>query len=206
MEDFDTIIGKLFPLLFSMMGPIGVIPTFAGLTAKMDPPTRNKVAWRATCLALAALTGAVVMGAGVLQGWGVAPSSLIIAAGLIMTLSVLKTMLSGGEHGSSGAHAPRRPEDIAVSPLAFPTMVSPHGLGVLIIFVAFFPSWEAKLAMLAVALLIMVMNLGAMRMAHWFMARVGMVPLIVLGTVFGVLQVALGIQIIASGLARSMAL
>jgi small neutral amino acid transporter SnatA (MarC family) len=78
MEDFDTIIGKLFPLLFSMMGPIGVIPTFAGLTAKMDPPTRNKVAWRATCLALAALTVAVVMGAGVLQGWGVAPSSLII--------------------------------------------------------------------------------------------------------------------------------
>jgi small neutral amino acid transporter SnatA (MarC family) len=32
-----------------------------------------------------------------------------------------------------------------------------------------------------------------------------MVPLRVLGAVFGVLQVALGIQIIASGLARSMA-
>jgi multiple antibiotic resistance protein len=166
MEDFDTIIGKLFPLLFSMMGPIGLIPMFAGLTAEMDQPARNKVAWHATSLSLAALTVAAVMGAGVLQGWGVAPSSLIIAAGLIMTLSVLKTMLFGGERGSPGAHDPTPPEDIAVSPLAFPTMVSPHGVGVLIIFVAFFPSWETKLAMLAVALLIMVMNLGAMRMAH----------------------------------------
>jgi multiple antibiotic resistance protein len=38
-----------------------------------------------------------------------------------------------------------------------------------------------------------------MRNAQWFMAKVGMTPLLVLGAVFGVLQVALGIEMMANG-------
>ncbi len=49
----------------------------------------------------------------------------------------------------------------------------------------------------------MTVNLGAMLIAHWFMRVVGMAPLVVLGAVFGVLQVALGVEMIFSGLSRS---
>lgn len=42
---------KLFPLLFNMMGPIGVIPLFAALTAGLDQPTRNAMALRASPVA-----------------------------------------------------------------------------------------------------------------------------------------------------------
>jgi multiple antibiotic resistance protein len=200
--DIGEMVAKLFPLLFNLMGPIALIPIFAALTARMDRPVRNAVALRATVLSLAALAVAVFLGAAVLQGWGVRKGSLIFAAGVILTFSVLKSMFFGGGAGNPGASGAQTPRDLAVSPMAFPTMVSPQAVGVLIIFVAFFPAMDARLAIFTMIAAMMVINLGAMRIAHWFMAKVGMVPLLVLGAVFGVLQVALGIEMIADGVAQ----
>ena len=73
-------------------------------------------------------------------------------------------------------------------------------MAVLIIFLTYFPALETRLAILAVAVVIMGLNFGAMQIALWFMAKVGMVPLLVLGAVFGVLQVALGVEMISDGL------
>jgi multiple antibiotic resistance protein len=52
---------------------------------------------------------------------------------------------------------------------------------------------------LATAALMLLLNLAGMRYAHVFMARIGMTPLLVLGAVFGVLQVALGVEMMANG-------
>jgi multiple antibiotic resistance protein len=80
-------------------------------------------------------------------------------------------------------------------------MVSPRAVAILIIFVAYFPTMDGKLTVLAVAALMMGLNLIGMRYAHAFMAKIGMTPLLVLGAVFGVLQVALGVEMITNGLA-----
>jgi len=196
----SEIVGKLLPLLFNMMGPIALIPAFAGMTAGMDSETRKAVARRASLLSLAALAIAVFLGAGVLQGWGISKGSLILTAGIIMTLGVLKSMLFAQVKEAGSQAAPKQPKDLAVSPLAFPTIVTPQAVAVLIIFIAYFPALEAKLAIFAVAVVIMTINFGAMHAAHWFMAKIGMVPLLVLGAVFGVLQVALGVEMISDGL------
>ena len=45
----------------------------------------------------------------------------------------------------------------------------------------------------------MLLNLVGMRYAQSFMEKVGMTPLLVLGAVFGVLQVALGVEMMADG-------
>jgi multiple antibiotic resistance protein len=198
--EMGEIVSKLFPLMFNMMGPIALIPAFAGLTASMDAPTRRAVASRAALLSVAALAVAVFLGAGVLQGWGISNGSLILAAGIIMTLGVLKSMFLAQPKEPGNPAAAKRPLDLAVSPLAFPTIVTPQAIAVLIIFIAYFPALDAKFAIFAVAIVIMAINFGAMHVAHWFMAKVGMVPLLVLGAVFGVLQVALGVEMISDGL------
>ena len=53
--------------------------------------------------------------------------------------------------------------------------------------------------MLAVAAFVLLLNLIAMRFAQWFMEHIGMTPLLVLGAVFGVLQVALGVEMMVNG-------
>jgi multiple antibiotic resistance protein len=192
---------KLIPLLFNMMGPIGVIPVFAALTAQMDDETRRSVARRATFLAFCALALAVFLGAAMLKAWGISNGSLILAAGVIVTLTALLSLVSpqAGVAASSQGATPASPQQLAVTPLAFPALVTPRAVGVLIIFVAFFESAAERLVLLAVAVLILVLDYIGMRAARWFMASIGMTPLLVLGAVFGVLQVALGVQMMVEG-------
>ena len=193
--------GKLFPLMFNMMGPIGLIPVFVRLTADMDQKSRIAMARRATGLSFVALFLAVFLGAFMLEAWSIGNGSLIFAAGLIVTSTALLPIVwSGGGGASNGTAAGKQsPEQLAVSPLAFPSMVTPRAVGVLIIFVAFYPTVEGKLTVLGVAALMLGLNLLGMRYAHRFMEKVGMTPLLVLGAVFGVLQVALGVEMMANG-------
>ncbi len=197
--NLSYVVAKLFPLLFNMMGPIGLIPAFAALTAKMDEPDRKAMANRAALLAFISLALAVFVGAAMLESWSISNGSLVFAGGIIVALTAVLPIV--GLPGVAAPAVPEKasPQQLAVSPLAFPIIVSPRAVAVLIIFVAYFPTMEGKLTVVAVAGLMLVLNLVGMRYAHAFMEKVGMTPLLVLGAVFGVLQVALGVEMMANG-------
>ena len=199
MMDDAFPIAKLGTLMFMMMGPIGLIPTFAGLTGSAPPALRRTIALRAFGYGCIALIVAVGIGAGVLTAWGASRPALVIAAGLLLALTSLRHILAAPGGAAPRAAAPEPTPATALSPLAFPSIVTPHGVGVLITFVAYAPASGVKGTILAVALAIMTLNLLAMLFAHRIMALIGAVPLTILGAVFGVLQVALGIEMIASG-------
>jgi len=194
-------IAKLATLMFMMMGPIGLIPAFSGATAATDATLRRSIAFRAFAYAALALSIAVGIGAGVLTAWGASPAALVIAAGLLLGLASLGNLL-GARRAAPAAvgGAPPPSLGIALSPIAFPGIVTPHGVGVLIVFVAYAPTASVKLSILAVALGIVFLDLLAMLWADRLMRLVGVVPLTILGAVFGVLQLALGIEMIASGM------
>lgn len=199
MTDDTFPIAKLATLVFMMMGPIGLIPTFAGLTAGADPALRRRIALRAYKYACIALAIAVGIGAGVLTAWGASRPSLVAAAGLLLALTSLRHLLGGAHGGNATAAPPPADEKLALSPIAFPSIVTPHGVGVLIVFVSYAPTASIKATILGVALAIMTLNLLAMLYAQRLMQWIGVVPLTILGAVFGVLQVALGIEMVASG-------
>lgn len=194
-------IAKLATLTFMMMGPIGLMPAFAGLTADADDALRRRIAVRAWLYASAALAIAVGIGAGVLAAWGATRPSLVIAAGLLLCVASLRAVVGGaGAQATAPAAARSAPSPaLALSPLAFPTIVTPHGVGVLIVFVAYATEASTKATILGVALAVLALDLVAMLVARRVMAWLGPVPLTMLGAVFGVLQVALGIEMIASG-------
>jgi multiple antibiotic resistance protein len=194
---------ELFPLLFNLMGPIGVIPAFAALSTGMSKEDRKVMANRAAFLAFIALAVAVFMGASILESWSISNGSLIFAGGVIVLLTALQHVF-GLAHGGGAAAGgtPKTPRELAVTPLAFPTIASPRPIAVLIIFVAAFNTLEGKLTVLAVGGVMLLLNIVGMRNADWFMEKVGMTPLLVLGAVFGVLQVALGVEMMANGYAE----
>jgi multiple antibiotic resistance protein len=197
-------IAKLATLTFMMMGPIGLIPAFAGLTAGADDALRRRIAFGAFGYACVALCIAVAIGAGVLAAWGASRPALVIAAGLLLALAALRNVLAPPRApvAAAPAAAPAPPSPgIALSPIAFPSIVTPHGVGVLIVFVAYAPEASLKASILGVGLAIMVLDLLAMLYARTLMRVIGTVPLTILGAVFGVLQVALGVEMVASGIA-----
>jgi multiple antibiotic resistance protein len=201
MSNVSVPLSTLGPLLFMTMGPVSLIPIFAAAAAGSEPDVRRRIAARAVLVAFAALMVAVLVGAGMLQAWGAPTSSLIIAAGFVLTLTSLRAVL--GTTTDGGPQTTTRgplPESFAVSPLAFPSIVSPHGIGILIIFVAYFPEPMDKAAVIGLGLLVLAIDYVALLAAPRIMTIVGMLPFLLLGSVFGILQVALGVNMILSGL------
>ncbi len=145
---------------------------------------------------------AVFVGAGAMAGVGTSRSSLIIAAGLILTLTALSNIFGAGAAAKDAQPGPPTAA-LGFMPIAIPGIVTPVGVAVLIIFVSYFPSMADRLAIMGVVTAIMVLNLAAMLGARWFMARVGAAPLLVLGAIFGVLQAAMGVEMLVSGIALS---
>ena len=115
MIDDSFPIAKLATLVFMMMGPIGLIPTFCALTGDAPSTMRRSIALRAFGYACVALTIAVGIGAGVLAAWGASRPALVIAAGLLLALASLRHIL-GAPAGSAARTA---------APSATPAMAAP---------------------------------------------------------------------------------
>lgn len=203
-------LGRLALLLFTLMGPIGLMPAFDAATTGRDKAQRRRIALQVLVFSLTGLALAVFLGTAVMARVGTTPPSLIIAAGAILAITALRNILAAGTGGSPAAPGPA-PEALprwmpALSPITVPGIVTPVVVAVLVIFTTVFPSTSSRLAILAVAVGLMVVNLVAMLGARWFMSRIGMAPLLLLGAIFGVLQVALGIEFLADGIGLAVAM
>jgi multiple antibiotic resistance protein len=126
---------------------------------------------------------------------------VLALTGLVLFLVALQTVLQQG-----AVPARPRPDDpppglqLAYSPLAFPTIVTPYGIAAVIVFAALAQdSVEAKLVVAGVVLLILAMDWLAMLFAHSILRWAGTV-LQVFAVVLGVTQIALGLQVIIHSL------
>ena len=85
--------------------------------------------------------------------------------------------------------------NMAMYPLAFPTIVTPYGIAAVIVFLAMCPDLNSKLSVGAIVLGIMVLNLIFMLITRYvfkFLAAF----LAILGAILGIVQVALGLMVI----------
>lgn len=202
MQSQTLPLGLLASLLFTLIGPIALLPTFAALTGSIDRAMQVRIALVAATTALITFALAVFIGAGAMAQAGTTPAALILAAGLILLLTALRNIFAQGQGRTA---KPRDPSGVGLgfAPLALPGIVTPAGVAIIIIFASYFPSLSDRLAILGVIALIVTANLAAMLLSHAFMRHIGPAPLQVVGAVFGVLQAAMGIEMLLSGLARS---
>jgi multiple antibiotic resistance protein len=187
---------KMFVLLFMMTGPLRVVPMFAGLTREFDPAVRNRLAWRGVLYAAVGVLLAVFVGHIILKSWGATPQALAAATGLLLLLTALQALVGWPATPSPVKDVESNPDRLALSPLAFPTIVPPFAVGVLILFAAHFPDLESQLKMVGLAFGLLAADLIGMRYAQQIMRVIGMSTLQVLGAIFGVLQLALALQMI----------
>ncbi len=201
----DLPLGRLALLLFTLMGPIGVIPSFAAATSGLASADRLRIACYSALIAVIALALTVFVGTAAMARVGTSAPSMIMAAGLILTLTAVRNLL-GAAPVSRDAAAPLSLWMRALTPITVPGIITPVAVAVLIIFTTFFSTPADRLTILAVSVAMMALDFLAMLLSGWFMRRIGIAPLLLLGSVFGVLQVALGIEMLVSGFERSAVL
>ena len=183
---------QIFVLLFMMTGPLKVVPTFAALTASLPEADRGPIARKAVFLAMIALALAIFAGHFIMASWGASPQAVSAAAGILLAIASLQAIL-----GTASAPPQNGGEsDPAISPLAFPTLVPPYAVGVLILFTSHFSETTYLLQIAGLAVCMTLLNWLAMTFAVQILRALGPTTLRVLGSVFGVLQLSLGLEFI----------
>jgi len=118
-------ISKDFPTIWTTIDPIGNVAIFAGLTASLTRVERRRTALSATVYAAVILVVAVVAGQFILDAIGIHLHSLKVAGGIILFLFGLQ-ILFGRLDATAGAPEPGR--DLAVFPLAVPSIAGPGAM------------------------------------------------------------------------------
>lgn len=195
---------QVFTFLFLMLGPFKIIGPFSKITKGADAAVKRRIAVQATLFASLALLVAALLGERILESYGIPVPILALSAGLILflnaLLSILQQFAPTTPHSEESAEPPVTPTTaMALTPLAFPTIVPPYGIATLIVFLVLSPDLQGRLTIGAIVLVIMLLNLIVMIMTRKMLPVMGAV-LTILGAVLGVVQVALGLQIIHKSL------
>jgi multiple antibiotic resistance protein len=195
---------QVFTFLFLMLGPFKIIGPFAMVTNGADPALTRRIALWATLFSSLALLVAAFLGESILSSYGIPLPVLSLAAGLILflvaLLNILQQFRPPTNHGAQDTEPVSLPTmKTALTPLAFPAIVTPYGIAALVVFLALSPDVRSRLLVGAVMLAIMLLNLFFMLMTR-HMLPVLTVLMPILSAVLGIVQVALGLQIINNSL------
>jgi multiple antibiotic resistance protein len=194
---------QFLPILILMLGPFKIIgPFFKATNGASAMQTRQIAIW-ATIFSALGLLIAGFLGESILSSYGIPLPILVLSGGIILFLVALRNVLEQFEtHEPPSGEAKAAPVaamKVALMPLAFPAIVTPYGIAALIVLFAFSNGQQDRLTLAAAVVAIMVLNLFVMLSARRLATVLGLV-LPILGAVLGVVQVALGLQIINNAL------
>jgi multiple antibiotic resistance protein len=187
---------QIFTFLSLMIGPFKIIGPFANITKNATPEFARKLAFRAALYSAMALLIAALLGENILRNYGIPLPILSMAGGIILFLvALLNVIKQFSTHKDEDDLSAAPTLNMAMYPLAFPTIVTPYGIAAVIVFLAISPDMESKLTVGGIVLGIMLLNLVVMLLARHIFKTLAIV-LAILGSVLAVVQVALGLLII----------
>jgi len=198
--EFDS--RKIFFMLFLMLGPIKILVPFVNLTGGSDVEFRRRLAFRSILFSAAALALAVVLGRTMLENFDISLPVLAMTGGIVLFLVALQTVLQQSAGGIDRSTPVSQSAELrhALTPLAFPIIVTPYGIAAVIVFATLAAGqYQAELTVGGIVLMILALDWIAMLFAGFILKWVG-TALQVFAVVLGVTQIALGLQVILHSL------
>mgnify|MGYP002777108364 CR=1 FL=1 len=199
MDNMENI-PYIFTIFFLTLGPLKTIPMFDRLTHAASSTYRLRAAGLATLLSSIIVLMLAGVGRNIITNWKVSPSALAMTAGILLLTSALKLLSNFSLPKRIQEQPPmsaKDPAELAISPLAIPTIVTPYGL---VAILAFMGNAQGRLGLelsiVALLLLIMGLNLVGMLMTPLIVRWIGLIPLLVVGWVFAAMQAALALEFI----------
>lgn len=193
-------ISQIFTLLFLMLGPFKILGPFVKITKNADAVFARKIAVRAIIYSFVALTLAAFLGEKILKSNGIPVPILALAGGIILFLVALLGIIQQFEPSKVTEESTATPSfEVAMYPLAFPTIVTPYGVAAVIVFNAISPDIQGKLTVGGLIVGIMTLNLMVMLFARRLFKPLA-ITLAILGAILGIIQVAIGANIIYNNL------
>jgi len=186
-------------MLWATIDPIGTLLIFVSVTAHQSLKQRRKTALKATLYAAAILVVSIVIGQIVLSGMGIQLISLQVAGGLILFLFGLQMVF--GTVGQNSSKQPEKGHDIAVFPLAIPSIASPGAIMAIILLTDnnVYPI-TTQLGTAAILLGILLFTYLFMLASGPILKVIGQNGAAILVRIMGIILAALSVELILKGL------
>jgi multiple antibiotic resistance protein len=195
--------------LLVVVDPVGLAPTFLGVTEGLSAALRRQVALRASVIAGLILIGAALIGDWLLTTLAISLSAFRIAGGLLL-FSIATEMVFGVRMRREGEAAEQaveeRARDLAAFPLAIPLMAGPGAITASVLLAGRADhDWLLLGLLLAVIIAVAAACFVAFLFARWISRLFGVTGNIVLARLLGVLLAALAVQYVVDGIRTILA-
>ncbi len=180
--------------LFLIMDPLGNIPIFLSVLAKVAPERRRKILIRELFIALAVMLVFLFAGPSILRGLGLSSEAVTIAGGLVLMIIAIR-MIFPSRGGIMGDE--EDDEEPLVVPMAVPMIAGPSVLATLVLLTESGPDrtiyWLAALvgAWLVTALILL--------SSQFFFKFLGNRGLKAIERLMGMILVSISVQMLLNG-------
>lgn len=201
----------LIPALVTLLvvvDPVGLVPTFIGLTEGLPQQARRSVALRACLIATAILAGSAFVGDWLLRSLSITLPAFRIAGGLLL-FSIASEMVFGVRIERQSKQAESALEEhvrnIAAFPLAIPLMAGPGAITATVLLAGRSGGDPLKLSvLLAVIAVVVALCFVVFLLAGRIAKILGVTGNIVLSRLLGVLLAALAVQYVIDGVRAAL--
>ncbi len=195
--------------LIVVVDPVGLVPTFIGITHELPSRARRSVALRACLIAAAILAGSALAGDWLLRTLSISLPAFRIAGGLLL-FSIASEMVFGVRIGRQSREAEEALEEhmrnIAAFPLAIPLMAGPGAITATVLLAGRGNGDPARLAiLLAVIAVVLALCFVVFALAAPIAKLLGTTANTVLSRLLGVVLAALAVQYVIDGVRAALA-
>jgi MarC family membrane protein len=192
-----------------VVDPVGLVPTFLGITTGLPNHARRAVALRASLIACCVLAGSALIGDWLLRALSIGLPAFRIAGGLLL-FSIASEMVFGVRTVRQSQQAEEAVEErvrnIAAFPLAVPLMAGPGAITATILLAGRSAGDIERLALLLGVIAVVIVVCLAVFLAAARVARLlGATGSVVLSRLLGVLLAALAVQYVIDGARAALA-
>ena len=199
---FEFLISALVTLLV-VVDPVGLVPTFLGLTDGVSQKFRREIALRASLIAGAILAGTALFGDWLLRNLGISLPAFRIAGGLLLFFVAFEMVLGLRlKHASQDAEqaAEEHLHNMAAFPLAIPMMAGPGAITATILLAGqanYRAAWLAVLLVVVAA--VVAICFVCFSAADRIGKLLGVTGNVVMSRLLGVILAALAVQYVIDG-------
>jgi multiple antibiotic resistance protein len=182
-------------ILWATIDPISTLLVFVAVTANLEPKERKRIALRATLWAALVLIGSIIAGQILLAAMGIRMVSFQVAGGIVLFLFALQLIF--GQLLEKSWERMDAGDDVAVFPLALPTIATPGAiLAVIVLTDNRLYSLALQAGTTAITLLILAITYVMMRSADRILGVLGKQGALMLVRVMGLILAALSVQVV----------
>lgn len=193
-------------LLYALANPVGVIPIFLRLCTPAENLKTTRIITVASLSVTVFLVVAILFGTLTLEFFNVGLDDFRIAGGLLALFIAFEMFRAhyGGfmQTNDEQDEAEEDIQSIAITPLAFPLLVGPAELGVMITLTNDMPTWTGKLSLIVCAAITGIMIAVTLRLAVPINRIIGKTGINVATRVMALIVAAIGVNFIMTGIAN----